>query len=162
VVSTLLAFDGWPVELLDTAGIRTAGDEIEDIGIRLGLNAARDADLVLWVTEPERWEPAPTGLNSPLFVLNKSDLMLNRGVQDAAPATRSKFIEVSATNGDGLEILIAEMVKRLIPNPIVTGEAVPFNARIADVILTARQLWHAGDLLEARQTLATLLSPADS
>lgn len=162
VVSTLLAFNGWPVELLDTAGIRTAGDEIEDIGIRLGLNAARDADLVLWVTEPRKWEPAPFELDRPLFVLNKSDLIKDRGAEDPPPATQNEFIELSATYGDGLEKLIAEMVKRLIPHPPQPGEGVPFNDRLADAILAARQLWHAGDLLAARQTLATLLSPADS
>lgn len=155
-VSTLLAFDGWPIELLDTAGIRQSTDQLEEKGIQLGLNAARDADLVLWVTEPNGWKPPPAEIDTALCVLNKSDL-LNASNYGQPP----NAVLVSATTGSGLELLIAAIVIRIIPNPPTRDEAVPFVPEQIDAIFTARQLWNAGDLFGARQILANLLSPAD-
>ena len=48
VVSVQLAFDGWPVELTDTAGLREA-EGLEAEGVARANRALAEADLVLWV-----------------------------------------------------------------------------------------------------------------
>src|SRR5439155_711085 len=51
VVSTLIAVDGWPIELLDTAGLRLPGENLEQQGIALARAAVESADLCLWVID---------------------------------------------------------------------------------------------------------------
>ena len=51
VIEVHLDLDGWPVTLLDTAGIRETGDPVEMEGVRRARERAAGADLVLWVVE---------------------------------------------------------------------------------------------------------------
>src|SRR5439155_1993256 len=73
-VSVQLAFDGWPVELTDTAGLREASG-LEAAGIERAKRALAEADLVLWLRacgEPASASLSGDSLN--LVVWNKSDL----------------------------------------------------------------------------------------
>src|SRR5205807_628424 len=75
VVTTLIAVDGWPVELSDTAGLREAAGSIEEQGLARAQAAAASADLCLWVLEaaaPPLWPGRP--LPSLRLVVNKTDL----------------------------------------------------------------------------------------
>ncbi len=51
VIEVHLDLDGLPVTLLDTAGIREAGDPVEMEGVRRARERAAAADLVLWVED---------------------------------------------------------------------------------------------------------------
>jgi tRNA modification GTPase len=117
------AFEGWPVRLVDTAGIRETVDAIESVGVERAREAARSADLVLIVidgSEPlaaedhvwlESWPDA-------IRVWNKNDLGGSEGA-------KAQDVRVSATTGAGLEQLIERMMARLIPVLPPGGQAVP-------------------------------------
>jgi tRNA modification GTPase len=51
VIEVHLDLDGYPVTLLDTAGIRESNDPVEREGIARARARAAEADLVLWVVE---------------------------------------------------------------------------------------------------------------
>ena len=51
VIEVHLDLGGWPVTLLDTAGIRETGDPVELEGVRRARDRAAAADLVLWVVD---------------------------------------------------------------------------------------------------------------
>ena len=51
VIEVHLDLAGWPVTLLDTAGIRETGDPVEMEGVRRARERAEAADLVLWVVD---------------------------------------------------------------------------------------------------------------
>jgi tRNA modification GTPase len=51
VIEVHLDLDGWPVTLLDTAGIRATQDPVELEGVRRARERAAAADLVLWVVD---------------------------------------------------------------------------------------------------------------
>jgi tRNA U34 5-carboxymethylaminomethyl modifying GTPase MnmE/TrmE len=51
VIEVHLDLDGWPVTLLDTAGIRDTEDPVELEGVRRAQARAAAADLVLWVVD---------------------------------------------------------------------------------------------------------------
>jgi tRNA modification GTPase len=51
VIEVHLDLAGWPVTLLDTAGIRETDDPVELEGVRRAQQRAAAADLVLWVVE---------------------------------------------------------------------------------------------------------------
>ena len=54
LVSETVSIGGIPVRLVDTAGIRTALDEAESIGVRKSMEALADADIVLVVRDASR------------------------------------------------------------------------------------------------------------
>lgn len=47
-----ISIDGIPVMMTDTAGIRQTDDKVEEIGVRRAINAATDADMVLYLIDP--------------------------------------------------------------------------------------------------------------
>jgi tRNA modification GTPase len=51
VIEVHLDLDGYPVTLLDTAGIRDSRDPIEQEGVRRARERAASADLVLWIMD---------------------------------------------------------------------------------------------------------------
>jgi tRNA modification GTPase len=51
VIEVHLDLEGWPVTLLDTAGIRDTDDPVELEGVRRARERAGAADLVLWVVD---------------------------------------------------------------------------------------------------------------
>jgi len=51
VIEVHLDLGGWPVTLLDTAGIRETSDPVELEGVRRARERAAGADLVLWVVD---------------------------------------------------------------------------------------------------------------
>ena len=51
VIEVHLDLDGYPVTLLDTAGIRDSDDPVEQEGVRRARERASEADLVLWVQD---------------------------------------------------------------------------------------------------------------
>jgi tRNA modification GTPase len=54
VIEVHLDHEGYPVTLLDTAGIRDSSDPVEQEGVRRATARAAEADLVIWVEENAR------------------------------------------------------------------------------------------------------------
>jgi tRNA modification GTPase len=80
VVEVRLDLGGVPVIVSDTAGIREASGAVEREGIRRTLARAREADLVIWLTDPgDPQRVLPEALRElaerTLLVLNKADLL---------------------------------------------------------------------------------------
>jgi tRNA modification GTPase len=121
VVTTVIAVDGWPVELADTAGLRAAGEAPEGQGIDRARRAARAADLCLWVLDASAapvWpEPA---LGAVRLVVNKTDLPAAWDLSRAAGA-----VPVSAHTGAGLAALCQALAGWLVPDPPPPGAPVP-------------------------------------
>lgn len=95
-----LDLGGVPVVLIDTAGLRTSSDLVEDLGIQRAWAQAAEADLVWYVYDASGHfpDPPPELSEGKVWILaNKSDL--------AAPA-RSEHYAVSALTADGLDALV--------------------------------------------------------
>src|SRR6478609_4361578 len=54
VIEVQFDLDGYPVTVIDTAGIRETDDPVEQEGVRRARARADDADLVLWLVEAGR------------------------------------------------------------------------------------------------------------
>ncbi len=103
-----------PVRVLDTAGLRTAGDEIEQEGVRRARAACRHADLVLLVVDArdgmgEIEKRLATEFDNDgvpwLAVHNKQDLVSGDAADDET--------RVSAKTGAGLDALVEQIAARL-------------------------------------------------
>jgi len=108
VIEVQLDLDGYPVTVIDTAGIRETDDPVEQEGVRRARARAADADLVLWLTDlaqvPIRHDGAAPGW----MVRNKIDL--ETAGRPLADASGQGSFQISASRGDGLPELIAALV----------------------------------------------------
>jgi tRNA modification GTPase len=106
VIEVRLDLDGYPVTLLDTAGIRETADPVEQEGVRRARARAADADLVLWVddgAEAAR-KPPPLG-EAPLWqVRSKVDFA-------GEPPGDGEGFAISATRGDGMAELLTALTR---------------------------------------------------
>jgi tRNA modification GTPase len=110
-VRATVSLEGVPIHLIDTAGLRASGDEIERIGIERTWRAVAEAGAALFITESDRTPdieesghlariPADTAVAR---VVNKIDLSGSPpGREDAASGT---LLRVSAKTGAGMEAL---------------------------------------------------------
>ncbi len=154
VVTTLLAFDGWPATAADTAGIRLASDELEQAGIARAEQELERADLCLWVLD---------GSASPVWPVSmphRSITIINK--LDQSPAWNWAEVPdahlASALTGSGIEPLTNALGKTLVPEPPPPGEAVPFTASLCDAISLAWQSLTQGRCEEALALIDHLLS----
>ncbi|OFV88589.1 MAG: tRNA uridine-5-carboxymethylaminomethyl(34) synthesis GTPase MnmE [Acidobacteria bacterium RBG_16_68_9] len=108
VIEESADFDGVPVVLSDTAGLRSVPDEVERFGIERAWHAARSADVVLFVADaslPPQPIP-PFEAERVVVALNKIDLPCawpDREVQSLA--ARGPVARVSAKYLTGLDEL---------------------------------------------------------
>jgi tRNA modification GTPase len=111
VIEMQLDLDGYPVTVIDTAGIRETEDPVEQEGVRRARARAAEADLVLWLVEDDSQSPAVEGEAPVWLVRNKIDLNALSGVVASMGQTwGSPYFEISASRGDGLRELIAALV----------------------------------------------------
>jgi tRNA modification GTPase len=122
VIEVHLDIDGYPVTLLDTAGIRDSAEPVEQEGIRRARARAAEADLVLWVTDLSAagcvHEAAPPLDNdAPQWLIkNKIDLIKQgaqaRDANNSAKKDECHFIfSISATEGQGIDALCTALAK---------------------------------------------------
>ncbi|MGA9902221.1 MAG: tRNA uridine-5-carboxymethylaminomethyl(34) synthesis GTPase MnmE [Terriglobales bacterium] len=128
LVSETVAIGGIPVELVDTAGIRSALDEAESIGIKKSKEALADADLVLLVVDKTQPPSVEDGelLSSiegrpAIVVENKSDL-ITEGSEGAAERKSLPHISTSALTGDGIPALRAAILRHVAGDSAVEAE----------------------------------------
>lgn len=113
VTTTLLAIDGWPVEVSDTAGVRGGADHLEAAGIDQARAAIAEADLCLWLVDAST-DPVWPEAHRPntRIVVNKCDLPW---AWDAARLGDPRCI--SATTGQGMDDLLADLARWLRERP---------------------------------------------
>lgn len=161
VIEVQLDLDGYPVTVIDTAGIRDTDDPVEQEGVRRARARAEDADLVLWLVEGERAADAhktrslrTTGegqrsSGSVWIVRNKIDL---GGAATARPAGE---FGISASRGDGIPELVEALVKFAADFFGTTEGALVTRTRQRDLLVRASDsLRRSLELVEKGEELA--------
>jgi tRNA modification GTPase len=111
IIEVQLDLDGYPVTVIDTAGIRATEDPVEQEGVRRARARAADADLVLWLVEDDSHEHAVEGATPVWRVRNKIDLSALKPHGAGMGRTwGSRYFEISASRGDGLPELMAALI----------------------------------------------------
>ena len=106
LIEVSLDLEGIPVTLVDTAGLREAGDEIEQEGIRRTRARAEAADLVVWLSEPATGGDVSDLPDGPMLrILSKADL---RDIESGP----EQGLRVSAETGEGVDALLTMIVER--------------------------------------------------
>jgi tRNA modification GTPase len=113
VIEVHLDLDGYPVTLLDTAGIRDSGDVVEQEGVRRARQRASEADLVVWVEDVREASehgglPPVAGASVTWQVRNKIDLLptIENKNNNRKDKVSSIEFSISATTGEGVGALL--------------------------------------------------------
>jgi tRNA modification GTPase len=146
------ACHGWPVELIDTAGLRETMDRLEQAGVALARAQLAQADLVLLVLDSSNFEDAVDLAlvdlwPQALLVYNKCDLQ-------SPPALPCGWA-VSALTGAGIAGLVQQIALRLVPQAPPPGAGIPLDPSHAAGLRRLLEFLESGDLASARAELAS-------
>jgi tRNA modification GTPase len=119
VIEVHLDLGGYPVTLLDTAGIRESGEPVEQEGVRRARDRAAAADLVLWVIDGSAADrsahhPAKNSVEASAIWLIENKIDLAKPCNDPASKleTDSEYqfiLSASAINGTGVDLLVEHL-----------------------------------------------------
>ena len=152
-VEEVVNLAGYPVRLIDTAGLREAGNDLERLGVGRTGDALARADMVVEVidatADPAATAriPVPEAVPHHLVVLNKCDLAIDPGWQAV------QAIRLSCRTRAGLDDLVAAVRAELSLGRTAAGtELIAINARHqACLEATRRHLMDADSLLGSGQ-----------
>jgi tRNA modification GTPase len=184
VIEVHLDLDGYPVTVLDTAGIRDSAEPVEQEGVRRARERAAAADLVLWVIDPSADGLATNGYPENLasaeiwLIRNKVDLAEASSCVTTARQDNNEqrfVLSLSALTGQGFEALSAALSDYAKAYFASTEAAVITRARhrraLEDTVaaLDRALVWHdasgeeliAEDLRAAATTLGRLTGRVD-
>jgi tRNA modification GTPase len=137
LVTERVSLGGIPVELVDTAGMREASDEAEQIGVRKSREALADADMVLMVLDATA-SPAQEELELlatlaqrlALVVVNKSDLAHpSAAMEEALGGLGLPVVHTSALSGEGVGQLKQQMLAMVGDRTVETESGILTSLR---------------------------------
>lgn len=118
------------IVLVDTPGIHKPQHKLGEMIVKEAQNAVREVDIILFMVEPEPPGPGDRfiielfrDINKPVFLLiNKVDSVKKPDVLPVIDAYRQLFpfneiIPISALTGDGVDIILNDIVKYLPEGP---------------------------------------------
>ncbi|WP_438954889.1 tRNA uridine-5-carboxymethylaminomethyl(34) synthesis GTPase MnmE [Cognatiyoonia sp.] len=118
VIEVNMDLDGLPVTFIDTAGIRTSNDTIEQLGIERALKRAQTSDLRVFIIENN---------DLPEIDVRDGDIVRRAKVD----VTSGDQPGISGLTGEGLEELLAEISGTLRDRVSSVGVAIRERHRIA-------------------------------
>lgn len=128
---------GMPCLLIDSAGLRDSGGQVEQIGMARARAAIDRADLILW-------------LGPPMEVPDRDRAILVRPKADLGKARGNADVATSTVTGEGLDQLRALLETR-VRNLLPPADAIALNARhrerIAEAVAELAEAQHQADAL---------------
>lgn len=177
-IESLIEIQGWPVRLVDTAGLHDSSDVVERLGIEISERYLAEADVVILCAErldelEILGQRISALLSAPcITVQTKADLR-------DSPSGGGNALSVSTVTGIGLDDLVGQMVKVLSRKFSVVDTEAPLLTRerhrqaveaARTELLAFRDAWLRGDppssvaaihLQEAAQHLGELTGTID-
>lgn len=150
-VRETIAIEQVPVELVDTAGVESPRDRLEELSIERTHRMVGDADVVLFLFDAEAGAQG-TELRFLETISNRRVILLVNKVDAGAKKPLLEALPISAKTGQGLDDVRRRILHALAVNPRhADGAAVVFTPR--QERLLARAASGRLDLEEARREL---------
>ncbi len=109
LIEVHLDLGGYPVTLVDTAGLREAGGSVEVEGMRRAEARARKADRVLWLSEMSSGTSSPpVGLPAPVMRVGTKADLIDSDIERSKQALTFDVL-ISTVSGEGID----ELLRRL-------------------------------------------------
>lgn len=119
VIEVSLDLGGYPVRLIDTAGLRVGEGEIEKEGIRRALAKAEDADLKLILVRADEWPTFPDIASewlderSVLLITQKDRIPMFHVEHSDIPINVADHIVMSATDSADISALFSKLEEKV-------------------------------------------------
>ena len=118
LIEDTIQIEGITFRFIDTAGIRKTTDRIEQMGIERSMQAAKKADIIILLTEPNKnfpdiripHSPDPPDLPIIMRVINKSDLLMPDSSFLYHRKQKDQDIHISSMTGAGIPVLLSSLV----------------------------------------------------
>lgn len=161
-IEDTITMQGTTFRFIDTAGIRTTDDIVENIGIERTFSKIREAEIILWIidasqlinkgnrTASEQVETVKNRIlplcedKSLICVLNKCDLIhddelhtIYRQIYSDSGINENETIRISAKNGDNITALENMLLDASCLNEISDTDIIVTNLRHAEVLTQA-------------------------
>lgn len=117
-------FLGWPVRLIDTAGLWDAPGKIDRLGVEVSRRYLASADLVLLCVETGRRPGADE-----LAIAAERPTLVVRTKMDLDGSTTAEGVGVSAVTGEGLDTLRRAVAERVFAGRIALADLEPALTR---------------------------------
>ncbi len=131
-IEEIIQVHGIPLRLVDTAGLREAGDDIERHGIQRTERELDRADLVIEVVDASQPSASVQRLTLPDSIANRRILILNKADLGIHPSwsAEPKAIPLSCLTGSGIETL-RDAIRDVIATagPLAADHPIAINAR---------------------------------
>lgn len=146
-VEESIDIDGILFRFIDTAGLRTTDDQLEQMGIERTRKAVEKAQIIINMTEPNTpfEDIQTTNTQTVISVVNKSDTITT--------LPDDTLLYISARNGDGVERLRNRLRDSIDTTALYRGDTVVSNLRHYEALTVASE-----SLDEALAALATGIS----
>ena len=115
-VDVYLDMSGYPVVLTDTAGLRLSDDEIEQRGIEIARQKAKDADLIIGLFDGSKDNKEVLGqldADKVIYVANKKDKLTD---EQRNQFQKEGCLLISAKTSEGLSMLTEKITTRIQNN----------------------------------------------
>jgi tRNA modification GTPase len=160
-----IAIGGWPVTLVDTAGLRASHDPVEAEGVVRALVQARQADARLLVVDnscapdaSEDWLAAQTGLKSvEVVAFTKDDLPAGRSSLQTLPVTALAAVRVSGLTGAGWSSLEGVLLEALGFAALQDREPLVFCSQLREAVARVASALGDGRVAETLAFLQALV-----
>lgn len=144
LIEVKLDLGGFPVNLIDTAGIRDSVDPIEQEGIRRAITRGEAADLVLWLTpagQAASQPPKEFTEKSLWRIWTKADAVEQdlESSERAETATAAGQLQISAKSGRNIDKLMDRLRERASAEMTVEGSFIVANQRQRDALVAAQR-----------------------
>jgi tRNA modification GTPase len=121
VIEVHLDLGGYPVTLLDTAGIRPTDDPVEAEGVRRAEARAAEADLVLWLSEDGAAPPAGASDQAVWCVQTKVDLASDTRNESGVRTSETKFTSSEKERVNDLVPTFIRQALTIGPDPLTNA-----------------------------------------
>ena len=154
-IEEYISIEGVPLKIIDTAGIRTASDEVERIGVKKAIEIANKSDVVIAIfdinkelNEEDKEILKLLENKNAIIILNKIDLERKVDLKTLEKYNKP-IVEISTKTKDGVDALYKEISNLFKLKEIANdGETIVTNVRHKNIILNSRD-----NLNKARQTI---------
>lgn len=130
LIEDTIQIHGLTFRFIDTAGIRNTRNQIEKIGIERSLQAAEKAQVIILLSDPDTPFPILDRLDGKdvIRVLNKCD-KLESGITSSIIKEKPGIIQISALTGQGVSLLIEQLLQKSTIPQISENETIVTNLR---------------------------------